>query len=335
MTEAAPPDVTVLVVTYRARDLLAECLVSLAAQTVAHRVLVVDNASTDGTAALLAERFPQVPVLRLASNTGFAGGLAAGLAEVRTRWTALLNDDATAAPDWLERLLAAARDEPGAAALTSRMLLADGVHVNNLGVGLTRAGYGFDLGLGRPADGGFPAVTEVFGFSGGAALLDTAAVRAVGGSPAGFFLYYEDTDLSWRLRLAGHRIVSVPDAVVRHRHSASVGQQSALFHFHNERNRLLTLLRCAPPGFALTQVARFALTTTALGARWLRGVRPPERNLRPGLRLRVLLAVVRLLPATLAARRRISRIATTDRASVAARWLGRDGEPGQPPDATV
>ncbi len=330
MTEATLPLITVVVVTFRARDLLAACLDSLAAQTTPHRVLVIDNASTDGTTELLAHRFPQVPVVRLPTNTGFAGGLAAGLARVGTRWTALLNDDATAAPDWLAELVSVARREPGAAAVTSRMLLGDGDRINNLGVGLTRQGYGFDLGLGRPADDGFGTVTEVFGFSGGAALLDTAAVRAVGGSPAEFFLYYEDTDLSWRLRLAGHRVVSAPDAVVRHRHSASVGQHSALFHFHNERNRLLMLLRCAPARFAVTQVVRFGLTTASLTVRYLRGARPPELNLRPGLRLRVLLALIRAAPTALAARQRISRRTVRDRATVAAEWLGRDGEPGQP-----
>ena len=330
MTEATMPPITVLVVTFRARDLLAECLDSLAGQTVPHRVLVIDNDSTDGTAEMLADRYPQVPTLRLPTNTGFAGGVAAGLERVETRWTALLNDDAAAAPNWLAELLRAAHQTPDAAAVTSRMLLGDGDRINNLGVGLTRQGYGFDLGLGRPAGDGFAAVTEVFGFSGGAALLDTAAARAVGGSPAEFFLYYEDTDLSWRLRLAGYRVVSAPDAVVRHRHSASVGQQSELFHFHNERNRLLMLLRCAPLRFAVTQVARFGLTTASLTVRRLRGARPPELNLQPGLRLRVLAALLRATPAAVAARRRISGIAVRDRATVAADWLGRDGGPGQP-----
>lgn len=334
MSEPPAPDITVLVVTFRGREFLAECLDSLAAQTVPCRVLVVDNASTDGTAGLLAASYPQIRVLRQERNTGFAGGLAAGLAEVRTRWTALLNDDATAAPDWLEQLASVAAREPGVAAVTSRMLLADGDRINNLGVGLTRQGYGFDLGLGAPAGAGFAAVTEVFGFSGGAALVDTSAVRAVGGSPTGFFLYYEDTDLSWRLRLAGHRIVSAPAAVVWHRHSASVGQHSVLFHFHNERNRLLMLLRCAPVRRAVAQVLRFGVTTAALAVRRLRGGRRPEPNLQVGLRLRVLLVVLRLVPTTLAARRRISRIAVLDRSAVADRWLGRDPGPGQPAAST-
>ncbi len=330
MARTEPPSVTVLVVTFRAREFLAECLDSVAGQTVDHRLLVVDNASTDGTADLLATAYPHVTVVRSPVNTGFAGGLAVGLARSQTRWTALLNDDAVAAPDWLAELLRAAQQEPGVVAVSSRMLLGDGERINNLGVGLTAQGYGFDLGLGLPAAAGFTGVTPVFGFSGGAALVDTAAAARVGGSPAEFFLYYEDTDLSWRLRLAGHQIVTAPAAVVRHRHSASVGQQSELFHFHNERNRLLMLLRCAPWRTAVGQVLRFVLTTGSLTVRQWRGGGRPELNLRPGLRLRVLLALLRMAPATLVARRRISRFAVVDRATLAADWLGRGPAPGQP-----
>jgi GT2 family glycosyltransferase len=172
-------EVTVLIVTWRAREHLTRALAALREQTVPHRLLVVDNASTDGTASLLTS----VDSIRLPENRGFAGGVVAGLAEVDTPWVALLNDDAVPAPDWLAALLAAA---PGHAAVTSRMLLPDG-RVNNVGVRLLPDGYGADRGLG--AADGYDEPAEVFGFSGGACLLSTAAVRAVGGFPGPFFLY--------------------------------------------------------------------------------------------------------------------------------------------------
>ncbi|HET9141220.1 glycosyltransferase family 2 protein [Actinophytocola sp.] len=172
------PEVTVLVVTWRARDLLEQCLRALREQTVGHRLLVVDNASTDGTAALL-RGFGEARILRLDRNRGFAGGVAAGLAEVDTELVALLNDDAVPAPGWLGALLDAA---PGAAAVTSRLLLADGT-LNNAGVVLRADGYGADRALGEPDGPPYDRPAEVFGFSGGAALLRIAAVRAVGGFP--------------------------------------------------------------------------------------------------------------------------------------------------------
>ena len=313
------PETTVLVVTWRARDLLTECLTALQAQTEPHQVLVVDNASADGTAELLANAFPAVRVLRMPRNLGFAGGVAAGLDSVDTPYVALLNDDAVPAPGWLAALRVAA---PGHAAVTSRMLLPSG-RINNAGVLLRPDGYGADRGLDAPDGPPYDTAAEVFGFSGGAALLSAPAVRAVGGFPARFFLYYEDTDVSWRLRLAGHRIGYAPEAVVQHAHAASADRSSALFSFHNERNRLLMLARCAPLPFAAGQLGRFVLTTGSLAAKHaLRHPPPPAPHFRTGLRLRVLRSYARLLPWALRSRRQIGRLSTVDRPRMLRDWAG-------------
>jgi GT2 family glycosyltransferase len=310
------PETTVLVVTWRARDLLASCLAGLRSQTVPHRLLVVDNASTDGTAALL-ESFGEARVLRMPRNLGFAGGVAAGLAAVGTPYVALLNDDAVPAPGWLAGLHAA---RAGHAAVTSKMLLPSGL-VNNAGVVLRADGYGADRGLGAPDGPPYDRAAPVFGFSGGAALLSMPVLREVGGFPARFFLYYEDTDVSWRLRLAGHTIGYAPGAVVRHAHSASADQTSALFSFHNERNRLLMLVRCAPAAFAVRQVLRFVVTTGSLAAkRALRREVPAAPHFRTGLRLRVLASWARMLPWALRTRRAVGRSSTVDRAAVLREW---------------
>ena len=177
--------------------------------------------------------------------------------------------------------------------------------MNNFGAGLTDRWYGIDVGAGAPVDTVPSRVLDVFGFCGGAVLLRTAAVRAVGGFPAEFFLYYEDLDTSWRLRRAGWMIRAVPGAVVVHRHGATADQRSALFHFYNERNRLLTLIRCAPPVVAPVQFARFLLTTVSLTvSRLLRRQVPNAANFRFGLRLRVAADVLRMAPGQYRQRRR-------------------------------
>jgi GT2 family glycosyltransferase len=312
------PETTVLVVTWQARELLAECLAGLRSQTAPHRLLVVDNASSDGTAELLAS-FPEARVLRLPRNLGFAGGVAAGLAALDTPYMALLNDDAVPSPGWLAALLAAL---PGHAAVTSRMLLPSG-RLNNAGVVLRADGYGVDRGMGEPDGPPYDQPGEVFGFSGGAALLSVPVLRAIGGFPAPFFLYYEDTDVSWRLRLAGHAVGYAPGAVVRHAHSASTDQTSALFSFHNERNRLLMLARCAPASFAVRQLLRFGLTTGSLVAkRLLRRELPAAPHFRTGLRLRVLASFGRLLPWALRTRRAVGHRSTVDRAELLREWSG-------------
>ncbi|WP_312864836.1 glycosyltransferase family 2 protein [Saccharothrix tamanrassetensis] len=302
------PSTTVVVVTWRGRDHITACLDALARQR-PHRALVLDNASDDGTAELIAAH-PSAPrTVRLARNRGYAGALAAVLPLIDTEYTAWLNDDAVPADGWLASLEDALGATPDAAAATSALLLADG-STQSVGVALTADGHGADLVL---------AGREVFGFCGGAALLRTRVLKANGGVPAGFFCYYEDTDTAWRLRLAGHRVVPVGRARVRHRHGASTDPGSRRFHRWNERNRLLMLIRCAPARVAVTQLARFAALTAVLPTR--RGPKPG--NFRLPLRLRVLAEVVVRLPVTLVQRIVIGRRAKVSRAAVWRDWAGR------------
>ncbi|MCR6486426.1 glycosyltransferase family 2 protein [Amycolatopsis sp. OK19-0408] len=305
----ANPATTVVVVTWRGAGHVTACLDALAAQTRPHRTLVVDNASDDGTAALL-EAHPSHPqVIRLSRNTGYAGALAVALGKVGTPLMAWLNDDAEPAPDWLATLEDTLDKAPLAGAATSLLVRPDGT-TQSAGVRLTADGHGADLT--DPAG-------EVFGFCGGAALLRVDALKSVRGVPASFFCYYEDTDTAWRLRLAGWDVVAAPEARVRHAHGVSSKPGSAPFHRWNERNRLLMLLRCAPRGVAVNQLLRFAVLTAVLP---LRPGRPAAANFRFGLRCRVLAEVITRLPATLAARRGIGRRAALGRGAVWDAWAG-------------
>ncbi|MBB5805910.1 GT2 family glycosyltransferase [Saccharothrix ecbatanensis] len=303
------PSTTVVVVTWRGRAHITACLDALARQR-PHRTLVVDNASDDGTADLIAAHPSRPEVLRLPVNRGYAGGLAAALPRITTEYVAWLNDDAMPDDGWLAALEDALDATPDAAAATPSMVLADG-STQSVGVRLTADGHGADLVL---------AGREVFGFCGGAALVRRAALDHVGGVPGEFFCYYEDTDTAWRLRLAGHRVLSIGPARVHHRHGASTNPGSRLFHRWNERNRLLMLLRCAPLGTALGQLARFAVITALLP---LRRNSPDAENFRVPLRLQVLLEVLARLPTTLIHRAKIGRRAKVSRRVVWREWAGR------------
>ncbi|MFR9731037.1 glycosyltransferase family 2 protein [Saccharopolyspora sp. MS10] len=298
---------TVVVVTWRGRAHLAACLDAVAAQDRPHRMLVVDNASADGSAELLATHPSRPEVLRLPRNLGYAGGMAAALRRVGTPLMAWLNDDAAPETGWLAALEDALDADEGAWAAASVLRTPEGA-VQSAGVRLTANGRGADLTA--P-----PAEREVFGFCGGAALLRRDRLRAVGGVPAGFFCYYEDTDTAWRLRLGGGRVVLAPGAEVVHLHGASTRPGSARFHRWNERNRLLMLLRCAPARVAARELARFAALTAVLPLRRLRGAPRPPANFRLGLRLRVLAELAARAPAALLARR-----PAPSRAEVWARW---------------
>jgi len=342
VSERRTPDVTVVTVTYNAVGLVAACLDALAAQHLDGldmEVVVVDNASTDGTADLVADQYPTVRLVRSPTNRGFAGGNNLALDTVTSPAVILLNNDAVPEPDFVSTLvgeLAAATGE--VAALTARVLLMDHFRVarsddppemrvvgasgeyvrtadgpitlvNSTGNQVRTDGFGVDRGWLEEAVDHQPG-DEVFGFCGAAAILRTSALRDAGTFDEDFFLYYEDTDLSWRLRLAGYSIRHCPGAVVRHIHAASTGEGSALFRFHDGRNRLLMLVKDATPGLAAGAAWRYAVTTASIL------VRRSQPRAHVATRFRVLASFLRLLPAMLGRRHAIGHAARTPRVDV-------------------
>jgi GT2 family glycosyltransferase len=195
--------------------------------------------------------------------------------------------------------------------------------LNNAGSMVFRDGYGADRAYQELDRGQYQRPEEVFAFCGGAVCFRTEALRQAGVFDDDFFLYYEDTDLSWRLRALGWTIRYQPAAVARHIHSASSVEWSPLFQFHTDRNRLLMLTKNAHAGLAAREVLRYPLTTASLALREVARSRHTRRRppVRPTLlRLRVLGSYLRLLPTMLVRRRRLAARATVDRRHLE-RWL--------------
>ncbi len=216
---------TVVIPTYNARSLLSEALEHLAAQTVPHDVVVVDNASTDGTAAAIRERFPRVRLVALDANLGFGRAVNRGVDTVDTDVVVLVNNDVLCPPDFLERLLAPLADDR--VSMTAGVLLQHDRPdlVDSAGIELDRTLRSWDMLWNRPV-AELADAAEPVGPCGGAAAFRTAAFRAVGGFDDAFFAYWEDVDLALRLRLAGHACVRAADARALHRHGQTVGAAS-------------------------------------------------------------------------------------------------------------
>jgi N-acetylglucosaminyl-diphospho-decaprenol L-rhamnosyltransferase len=314
------PAIRAVVVSWDGAHLLPPCLDSLEAQTVRGdmEIVVVDNASSDGTQAMLAARYPTVDRLASARNLGFAGGAALGTRGFTGDYLVFLNNDAVFAPDAVEIMRAAlsAVDGGDVAAVTAKILLdrpgtpGDASLVNSTGNVITPDGTGADRDWLSP-DGAESRDPDVFGFSGGAAMLRRGALEAVGGFDPSLFLYYEDTDLSWRLRAAGWQVRYVPAAVAWHRHAASSGTDSPVFRYYNTRNSLIVFTRHAPLRVVGRSVARQALGVVRAATR--HGLRSPLTRARA----RALRDFAARLPRTLIERRRIWRGSAISRAEVA------------------
>ncbi len=252
------PLVSVIVVNYNGRHLLNACLQSLLAQTYPKReIILVDNGSCDGSADYVAEKFPEVVVVRSEKNLGFAGGNNLGACYARGEFIALLNNDAEAAQDWLKRMLQAFDDPRVAVAMAkvytegtpSEYYEKNGT-INFLGYNIMRI---------------FDEPWKTF-FASGCALMYRR--EAVGEVPfdEDYFLYAEDLYLSWRMRLKGYEVIQVPEAVVFHKGSATAKKRADNLYYQ-VRNRLLncllfyenrTLLKIAPylSFYLVAEVAR-------------------------------------------------------------------------------
>jgi GT2 family glycosyltransferase len=240
--------VGVVIVNWNAGEHLATALESLERQTVApHRVIVVDNASDDGSVDGFETRFPNVEIIRSDENLGFAAGNNLGVRMCDDcDLVALVNPDAFPEPAWLERLLAAAASHPDYGFFASRLVAADDsktldgtgdeYHVSGLA---WRRDQGAPTSVERPQG-------EIFSARAAAALYRREALLAVGGFDESFFCYYEDTDLAFRLRLAGWRGLFVPDAVARHVGSATAGAWSAFTTYHSARNQIWVYVKNMP-----------------------------------------------------------------------------------------
>ena len=227
---------TVIVVNWNGRQLLPECLASLARQSLKElEILLVDNGSSDGSVDFVRTEFPSVRILALDRNFGFAGGNNRGILESSGEFVALLNNDAVADPHWAERLTEAGRDARTGIAASRVLLYSDREKLDSAGDGMTVIGVGYKRGHLAPANS-YPSAGPVFGASGCGMLLRRSMLQDVGLFDEDFFLIYEDSDLCFRARLRGWECRYTPGAVVYHRLNASIRRLSRTHVYYGQRN---------------------------------------------------------------------------------------------------
>ncbi len=242
--------VSVAVLSWNGRQHLETCLPALAAQQdpgVPWEVLVLDNGSSDGTAAWLARAHPDVRCIASPVNLGFCAGNNRLVAEAGGDAVALLNNDTRPQPRWLAELVRAGRQAPEDVAAVSGLIVDwEGERLDFARGAMTFDGHAFQLGFRRPLDEvELPREGEELLFPcGGNALVSKESFLAAGGFDEDYFAYLEDVDLGWRLWAGGERVVFAPGAVVHHRSSAT-SDLLGLFNrgFLFERNAFLTAFK--------------------------------------------------------------------------------------------
>ena len=274
--------VTVAILNYNGEEMLGRFLPSVLQNSPGARIVVADNASTDGSVAFMKEHFPGVELILLDRNYGFAEGYNRVIEYVGTEYVLLLNSDVEVTPGWLEPLVAALDADENVVACQPKVL--DYKRKSHFEYAGAAGGfidrYGYPFCRGRIFDtveedkGQYDTVADIFWATGAALLIRTAAYRDAGGLDGRFFAHMEEIDLCWRLHARGHRIVCVPASTVYHVGGATLSVGNPRKSYLNFRNNLLMLYKNLPSNeFCRVMAVRCVLDYVAafrfaLGGSW-------------------------------------------------------------------
>ena len=249
---ASWPLVSIIIPHWRGQKILQRSLASLSRISYrAVEILLIDNGCDDGSILSAQQEFPEIRVLAIGKNIGFAGGCNFGLQNAAGTYALLFNDDAEATPDFLEPLVEMMESDPQIAACQPKIRSLEfpekfdyaGANGGFLDV------FGFPFCRGRifmtleDDHSQYDEACELFWATGACCLLRMSALQQVGLLDVAFFAHMEEIDLNWRLHLAGYRIVSAPASIVRHQAGSTLHPDTPYKIYLNHRNSLIMMIK--------------------------------------------------------------------------------------------
>jgi GT2 family glycosyltransferase len=239
------PNVSIVILTWNGKTDTLQCLESIQKLDYPnHHGILVDNGSTDGTVAMVREQFAGIRIIENGRNLGYAEGNNIGIRYALAQgadYIFILNNDTVVDTGAVKELIAAAREHPDAAVFSPKIYCYDPSNQ------IMFAGARWDaeramlryIGLGEEEKGHYESLSETEAANGAAMLLRADVISAVGYFDPRFYLIFEETDWSSRVRRHGYKILFVPTAKVWHKGSVSFGGLTPQYHYYFMRNRLL------------------------------------------------------------------------------------------------
>ena len=279
MTESMKKPVVVIPNLNGGKDLL-EAVASLQKQTLQPHIIIVDNASTDDSAARAVEKFPDVELIVHSQNLGYAGGVNPGFLraiELGAAYVAPFNDDATADAGWLEALVDFLGSHPRYGSVACKVLKDDKKTIDSTGDYVTTWGLPYPRGRGEADRGqydttGENGICDIFAASGAASLYRVEALRKVGLLDEDFFAYYEDVDLGFRMQLAGWKVGYEPRSLAYHKIGMTSGRIKGFTTMQTLKNLPLLIYKNVPLRYLPTVAVRYMLAEALFfGRACLRG----------------------------------------------------------------
>jgi len=303
---SSSPLISAIIVNYNGIRFIGDCLKSIQNQTYSvNEVIVVDNASVDGSVEYIKKLFPGVIVINLLENIGFAGANNEGLKQATGEHILLLNNDAEADRDCIAGLVSAMEADPVAGICAPKILQYGNDVIESAGDGFSTNLRGFERGKGLSSDS-YNKEEYVFGACAGAALYRRAMLQEIGFLDKDFFLIYEDTDLNIRAQLTGWKARYIPSALVHHRVRSSIGHMSDTAIFYSLRNCEFARIKNIPLGLMLR-----CLPSLIIGSS-LEFLYFAVKHRKPGLYIKAKIEAVKLLPKMLKKRKDIIRTRKVD-----------------------
>lgn len=261
------PKIAVIILSYNGIRHLPACIDSVTRQSYPsgeYRIVVVDNASDDGSTAWVAEHCPHVKVIANSNNKGYAGGNNVGIQWAREQgydYMVLLNQDMRVADGWLKNLVAVAEQDDRIGIVQSKILsAAQEYRINTAGNPLHYLGFSWSGGYKRLSSEFLENIPIPLA-SGGSLLIKSAVIEKIGLLDEYMFLYHEDADWSWRARRAGFDVWLAAESKAYHHYFFSIGGKK---FYWSERNRLIALFSNYRAGTLLVLAPWFVVTEAAL-----------------------------------------------------------------------
>ena len=243
--ENSLPKVAIILVNYNGQKSLADCLGSLEKLDYPkenYRIIFVDNGSSDGSLEYAQNNFSDIEFIKNPKNLGFSEGNNIGIDKALLLgydYIYLINQDTMSEPDSLSKLLNVLQGDEKISAVQPRLMLwPEKDKVNSLGNSIHFLGFGFSIGGYQKFEGDL-SPKEIAYPSGAAVLIKSEVLKKIGLFDNNLYLYHEDLDLGWRMRMSGYKILVAPEAVVYHKYEFS---RSITKFYYMERNRFICLL---------------------------------------------------------------------------------------------
>ncbi len=306
MTVQSSELLSVIIPNWNGAKFLPTCLDALQRQTYSNvEVIMADNASVDGSQALLQSQYPQVKLVQLPKNEGFTGACNAGIRAARGDYIALLNNDTEVDVGWAAAIVEAFERHTEIGIVASKMLLFDKRdHIHTAGDYFTVDGRAGNRGVWQQDTGQFDQEEYVFSACGGSSVYRKTVLNQIGLLDDDFFFSLEDIDLAWRAQLSGWRCLYTPKAIVYHHLSATGGGITA--SYYDGRNLIFVLVKNYPAALWHKYGSKVLRSQLKLALEALRAWRGAAARAR----LRGMLAGLCQLPRMWRKRRQIQQMRT-------------------------